>query len=290
MIKPQHIKPTTALKPVFGTYALAPNREALRKKADNSGEGKIGRWKISYCRKRALNGLKPPFDIEIEPALKARLYPIGNRCEKRAIAGIHIWDLEERRFMKAAIMQAREGFLFFDGGANVGLYSLYAAFYARQLNQTIHIHAIEPDEENRRRLIDNVCANDFSLTLWPVAISDHSGQVSLEGHPDNRGEIKLAHRENGSTVPLTTLTDIIRHIEDDHSKLTKIDLIKLDVEGQDLRALTHLFENLEPSLYPKHLIIETGTPDDVPLTTLCYNKGYVVKGRGRLNLMLSRDD
>ena len=285
MITPLHIDTNAGLTPSFGTHALPQGREALRLKAAKAGPSKFGKWRISYCRKRALRGLTPPFDVEIEAGLKARLYPIGNRCEKRAAAGVQIWDAEERRFMKAAINEAQGDFTFLDVGANVGLYSLYAAFYARQAGRKIHIHAIEPDSENARRLIDNAGANGFALTLWPVAISDQAGTLSLQSHPDNRGEIKLSDTVEGETIKVATLAQIIHQAE-----LKQINLLKLDIEGHDLRALTHLFENLDPALYPHHLIIETNTADDIPLTTLCYNKGYVVKGQGRLNLMLVRDN
>ena len=285
MITPVHIQTNAALTPPFGHHALPRGREALRLKARRYGASKLGKWAISYTRKRAIDGLTPPFDVEIEPDLKARLYPAGNRCEKRALAGVQIWDAKERAFMKAAINAAQDDFTFLDVGANVGLYSLYAAFYARTAGTNIHIHAVEPDSENGRRLIDNAGANGFALTLWPAAISDTAGELSLQPHPDNRGEIKLSDTIDGATIKVTTLAQIINQ-----SALKRIDLLKLDIEGHDLRALTHLFENIDPSLYPHHLIIETAAPDDIPLTTLCYNQGYVVKGRGRLNLMLMRDN
>jgi len=285
MITPIHIDSNAEITPAFGTHALPQGREILRLKAAQSGPSKFGKWRISYYRKRALRGLTPPFDVEIEADLKARLYPHGNRCEKRAVAGVQIWDAQERAYMKAAINAAQSDFTFLDVGANVGLYSLYAAFYAQGAGRKIHIHAIEPDRENARRLMNNAGANRFALTLWPAAISDTVGEVSLQPHPDNRGEIKLSSTVNGEAIKVTTLAQIINQ-----SALEHIDLLKLDIEGHDLRALTHLFENLDPSLYPHHLIIETAAPDDIPLTTLCYNMGYVVKGRSRLNLMLMRDN
>ncbi len=287
MTTPQHIIPF-ALTPLFGHHALAPKRERIRQKARRFRGHKLGRWGISFYRKRALNGLIPPFDVEIEPGLKARLYPQGNRCEKRAIAGIQIWDAEERAFLKDAITSAKAPFTFLDIGANIGLYSLYAAFYAVEAGKDIHIHAVEPDRENARRLCDNIAANGYHITLWPAAVSDQSGQMHLTLHDNNRGEIKLSIAgdtpESGEAVSITTLADIITQ-----SALTQIDLLKLDIEGHDLRALAHLFENCDDALYPKKLILETGTPDDLALMTLCYNQGYVVKGRGRLNIMLERD-
>jgi len=279
-----HITTHKAVTPPFGTYTLPPKREKLRRFARHFKVGKLGQWCISFFRKLALRGLTPPFDVEIEPSLKARLYPTGNRCEKRAIAGVQIWDLDERRFMQSAIEAGSAPFIFLDIGANVGLYALYAEHYAAQAGRDIHTHAVEPDLENQRRLTDNVAANGFDITLWPAAISDKAGRLSLTPHDDNRGEIKLSNAADERAVTVTTLAAIIAQ-----SKLTHIDLLKLDIEGHDLRALRHLFENCEQALYPKRLIIETGTPDDLALMTLCYNQGYVVKGRGRLNMMLERD-
>jgi len=287
MTTPRHITPY-ALTPPFGHHALAPRRERLRQKAARFRSGKLGRWGISFYRKRTLRGLTAPFDVEIETGLKARLYPQGNRCEKRAIAGVQIWDKEERDFLKDAIIATKGPFTFLDIGANIGLYSLYAAFYADQAGKDINIHAVEPDPENARRLCDNIAANGYQLTLWPAAISNQTTQMSLTPHDNNRGEIKLSNAdsvtEGRDVVSVTTLAKII-----EQSALMRIDLLKLDIEGHDLRALTHLFENCDDALYPKKLILETGTPDDLALMTLCYNRGYVVKGRGRLNIMLERD-
>jgi len=287
MTTPQHITPY-ALTPPFGHHALTPKRERLRQKAQKFNGHKLGCWGISFYRKRALKGLTPPFDVAIEPSLNARLYPQGNRCEKRAIAGIQIWDAEERAFLKDAIISAKAPFTFLDIGANIGLYSLYAAFYAAKAGKDINIHAVEPDRENARRLCDNIAANGYHITLWPAAVSDQSGLMHLTPHDDNRGEIKLSNTEgmakDSEAVSVTTLADIIAQ-----STLMQIDLLKLDIEGHDLRALTQLFENCNDALYPKKLILETGTPDDLALMTLCYNRGYVVKGRGRLNIMLERD-
>lgn len=291
-----HILQTRALAPPFGRYRLPPKRESVRRLARHFKAGKPGEWIISLLRKYALRGLTPPFDIEIDAGLKARLYPGGNRCEKRASAGVQIWDPDERQFLQTAISTAKGPFIFLDVGANIGLYSLYAAHYAAIATRDIQIHAVEPDRENQRRLIDNAAANGFHITLWPAAISDQGGELYLKPHENNRGEIKLSNTpsskgENedaggaGETVTVTTLGALI-----EQSGLTRIDLLKLDIEGHDLRALRCLFENCDHTLYPKRLILETGTADDLALMTLCYNQGYVVKGRGRLNIMLERDN
>ena len=80
----------------FGHYALPAKREALRKRADKFASTRIGRLGISLYRKQAFKGLSDPFDVQVMLGVNARLYPRSNRCEKRAFAGVQIWDAEER--------------------------------------------------------------------------------------------------------------------------------------------------------------------------------------------------
>jgi len=81
----------------------------------------MGRWGISYRRKRAIRGLTEPFDIEVADGVKARLYPSTNRCEKRALCGVQIWDAAERGALRDAIdPPSNEPFIFLDVGANSG--------------------------------------------------------------------------------------------------------------------------------------------------------------------------
>ena len=108
------------IDPAFGTYALPPAHENWRQKACGFPQTKWGRAKISFCRKRALAGLSEPFDIDIAPHVKARLYPSENRCEKRAFAGVQTWDAAERGVLERAVKNgAQTPFVFLDVGANV---------------------------------------------------------------------------------------------------------------------------------------------------------------------------
>jgi len=112
------------IDPPFGTYALPPNREARRFGAHRLGDDRLGRWTISLRRKQAIRGLSEPFDITVAPGVKARLYPSTNRCEKRALCGVQIWDRPEREALRKAISNpTSQDFIFLDVGANVGLYS-----------------------------------------------------------------------------------------------------------------------------------------------------------------------
>ncbi|WP_051279962.1 FkbM family methyltransferase [Hellea balneolensis] len=276
---------TYHITPPFGTYALPPAREAWRKKADGYGDTRIGRALISRARKKALAGETGPFDIQIEDGISARLYPSGNRCEKRAFAGVQVWDLNERLALKSEIENHSDvPFVFLDVGANVGLYSLYVNAYAAQANRAAQIIAIEPGVQTCARLEANIAVNDANIQIIRAAVSDAPGTGYLGGGDVNRGEAKLsAQSDTTETVVVDTLPRIARTLG-----LTRLDAMKVDIEGHDLKALTTFFEDASSKLHPKLLILETGRAANSPLIELCEANDYVVTERTKMNTILKK--
>ena len=273
------------IDPPFGTYVLPPDREAWRKKADGYKDSKIGRALISRARKKALAGEDGPFDVQIANGVKARLYPKGNRCEKRAFAGVQVWDLAERTALEKAIQtEAGRPFVFLDVGANVGLYSIYAHAYAQAAGREIRIIAFEPGMETCARLEANLAASKAKVEIIRAAISDAPGTGYLSGNDRNRGEAKLDSRSAESEeVVVDTLPRVARTLG-----LTYIDAMKVDIEGHDEKALTTFFEDAPKGLYPELLIVETGILPNSPLIELCKNKGYVAAKRTALNTIFKK--
>lgn len=273
------------LTPPFGTYALPPDREAWRQKAFAFKDTRIGRALISRARKKALAGEAGPFDVEVEDGVYARLYPSENRCEKRAFAGVQVWDLPERMALKSAIENAVETpFVFLDVGANVGLYSLYVNAYARQADKAAQIIAIEPGVETCARLEANIAASEAHVQIIRAAVSDAPGTGHLGGGDINRGEAKLsAQSRETETVVIDTLPRIARTLG-----ITRIDAMKVDIEGHDLKALTTFFEDASAKLHPALLILETGREPNSPLIELCEANDYVVAERTKLNTILKK--
>lgn len=275
------------LDPPFGIYALPPARETWRTRADAYSDTRWGRMMISRCRKKALSSGTEPFDVEVIPGLNARLYPSGNRCEKRAFAGVQVWDALERQALKSAIERnAEPEFVFLDVGANVGLYSLFVNAYANAANVNTRIIAIEPGLETCARLEANIKSNHAPVEIVRAAISDVPGTGILGGGETNRGEAKLqgAGRnmdQDGETVIIDTLARICRT----HG-LTHINAMKLDIEGHDLKALTGFFEDAPARLHPALLILETGRDETSPLIELCAAHDYIVTERPGINSIL----
>lgn len=272
--------------PAFGTYALPPAKEKWRQKASDFPHTKWGRAKISFCRKRAISGLSEPFDIEIAPDVKARLYPSENRCEKRAFAGVQTWDAIERNALETALNKSdHETFVFLDVGANVGLYSLFVNAYALAAGRLAIIIAIEPGLETCRRLETNIAASDAPVHIIRAAISDQPGTGFLGGGNDNRGEAQLVSGGHDvEPVVIDTLARICRT-----QGLTRIDAMKLDIEGHDLKALSGFFDDAPERLHPSLLILETGKAEFSPLIELCQRQGYMVSERSGLNTILEKE-
>jgi len=272
----------------FGHYALPAKREALRKRADKFASTRIGRLGISLYRKQAFKGLSDPFDVQVMLGVNARLYPRSNRCEKRAFAGVQIWDAEERAALAAALDASTIApFIFLDVGANVGLYSLILAAHAKTTGKDIRIVAFEPDPANRARLAFNIKASEANIQVLPFAISDEDGEGFMGGGDINRGEIRLqdnvddSYEENEQPVQIKTLYGVC-----EEQGLSRIDAMKVDIEGHDERALTAFFERAPKALWPCLLILETGRDATTSLLELCTGHGYTITKRTGINSIL----
>ena len=276
---------TVEISPSFGTYALPPAREAWRKKAQSYKNTRVGRALISRARKKALAGEDGPFDVQVDEGVLARLYPAGNRCEKRAFAGVQIWDAPEREALGSAIQtDTATPFIFLDVGANVGLYSLYVNAYAKQADRAVQIIAIEPGVETCARLEANIAANQANIQIIRAAVSDAPGTGHLGGGEINRGEAKLSPQSDQTeTVVVDTIPRIARTLG-----ITRIDAMKVDIEGHDLKALTTFFEDAPKKLHPNLLILETGREAVSPLIELCEANDYVVTERTKINTILKK--
>jgi len=269
--------------PPFGAYALPEKREALRLRAGKYSGTKLGRWGISYARKRALKDLPDPFDVTVMDGVNARLWPRTSRCEKRAFAGVQVWDALERAALRQALETSNsEPFVFLDVGANVGLYSLILAARAKALAKPARFVAIEPDPTNRARLEFNIGASGADITVLPYAVSDQEQDGFMGGGKTNRGEVRLMD-DGKHAVQIKTLHGICKA-----ESIACIDAMKVDIEGHDLRALTAFFKDAPKTLWPRLLILETGRDTTTPLLELCMKCGYTITQRAGINSVLTR--
>jgi FkbM family methyltransferase len=124
------------------------------------------------------------------------------------------------------------GHVFFDVGANFGYYSLVLA---SRLNKQCVIHAFEPNPPTLARLRHHVAINGLqdAVHVHNLALSDQVGSAALATKEGNSGGAHVVDSDATSTlVQLTTLDAFC-----DEQRLTRLDAVKIDVEGFEERVL-----------------------------------------------------
>jgi len=134
-----------------------------------------------------------------------------------------------------------KGGTFFDVGANIGNHSLFFA----SVCEAETVFAYEAVKEIHDVLWNNAWNNDRSISVWWSAVGDIEKMVSMEPSkiPAHQGGAGMAKVVEGNDTPMTTIDQEVSI----HGKYgsTKITLIKIDVEGYELKVL----EGAKQTLY-----------------------------------------
>jgi FkbM family methyltransferase len=211
-----------------------------------------------------------PIDVTILGQQRMRLHPQGNSCEKRMLIIPHLFDRYELRLLSRFL---HPGCTFIDVGANVGVYSIFAALRG---GPEARIIAVEPHPLALERLRCNILLNNLTnVAIEPVALGDRSGLVTLKTSTTNIGKTSMVFDRTTANdhvieVQCETLADLCRR-----HQLTKIDAIKLDVEGAEDLILFPFFSTAAPELWPRFLLIEnSGNQWQRDCRSMLIAKGY----------------
>jgi FkbM family methyltransferase len=131
----------------------------------------------------------------------------------------------------------KEGMVVLDIGANIGYYSLVSAQLAGESGK---VFAFEPEPNNYTLLTKNIEANGFR-NIVPVqkAVSNKTGKGVLSLSKETDLHSMHESNENGAIeVETTTVDDYIKNIN------CRIDLVKIDVEGWEMRVLEGMMETI----------------------------------------------
>lgn len=262
----------------FGTYAPAGIPSlfiGLSRRMSN-------KWfseKLAFMLRRPLilyNGRKP-LDVKTF-GLELRLYGFDNVAEKRLLYTPQYFDPREREMLRLSLT---DNYVFVDIGSNAGGYALYVA---AETSPGARIVAIDPQLEMMERLRFNVEHNGLgNITLLPVALGSHEGEIDLYVNRSNRGQSSTARRPSKRAapvrVPVTTLLAVI-----DRLALNHIDALKIDAEGAEDTILVPFFENAPHSLWPRLVIVENAAGGwKTDLFGVLESKGYEAAESTRLN-------
>ena len=139
------------------------------------------------------------------------------------------WDIRHAKKL------VRPGDVLFDVGANFGH---YAVTLADAVNRACVVHAFEPFPANAARLRTNIRLNGMEdiIHVHPIGLSDTVGVGKMMTRADNSGAATLAVTDGAAVaaegIVLTTMDEFCKQ-----EGMTKVDFIKVDVEGFEERLL-----------------------------------------------------
>jgi len=157
---------------------------------------------------------------------------------------------------ETAIVQAvlAPGATFVDVGANWGYFTLLAASRVGPRGSVV---ALEPDPRMCNALRANVALNRLTnVTMLEVAATERGGSVRLLGFDPSAGNYGVSRvtsesveRPGTFTVAAKALDDVLVGLG-----LTRVSLLKMDIEGGEIRALAGLRRSLETGVVERLLL------------------------------------
>ncbi|MDR2781541.1 MAG: FkbM family methyltransferase [Holosporaceae bacterium] len=179
--------------------------------------------------------LKEPTVINWKHGFNMRIYP-GNEVYR----SIFVRGIYDPNLMVVIRSLLKEGSVFLDVGASMGYISLLAS---RVVGNSGSVFSLEPSSRDFERLKDNVALNDLGGVIFPrrLALSDKNGTAQLLVATEERSALNTLGSEisckgvdniGKESVETSTLDSFV-----ESEKITRVDLIKLDIEGCEVKAL-----------------------------------------------------
>lgn len=238
-------------------------------------------------RKMILKAVKRRIDYPIITDFRGVpfILNLDNTTESKALFGRH--NLEELGFLKEKTSRTRA--VFVDLGANSGFYTQNFLAYGGFRKAL----AIEPNPAMCGRIKDNYDllqriypSKDRQLIVECCAAGEFNGEVELDlSH--GLGAANISDYKGGKTI--TVRMEPLLNILEKHG-IDKVDVMKVDIEGHEDRALIPFFTKANADLFPGSIIIEHTSCDSWKgdLFSVMKDSGYVSVGKTRGNMLLTR--
>jgi len=263
----------------FGAFAPNAAQAAIIRLAQRS---RLKRGAFRPMLSRLVNLLRAgPVDVQYQGA-SFRFYHQASATERGALFNPD-YNIEELDFLRA---HTPAGGVFVDVGANVGT---YAMVLARHVGANGKVITIEPHPVTHARLAFNRAASNFTqVRLVAAAAGASDGELMIETDGDNLGASHIVTGEpagNAVRVPSLRLQRIL-----DEAGASRVDALKIDVEGYEDRVLTGFFREAPPSLWPRAVVIEHLSRNEWLADCIAdmLARGYAEAGKTRSNTLLVR--
>jgi FkbM family methyltransferase len=275
----------------FGAFAPSRVRQRLLRFAQNAPHNFVGKQLARWARELYLWRAPLPADIAVG-AIRLRCYLRDNTSERKFVFTPWRFDPLERSILAATL--PRDG-VFVDIGANVGIYTLSAAL---QLGSAGRIVALEPYAPAFERLTFNITATRALQAEWPridalpVGVSDRDGLAELRVDAGNLGGGSIAAQarfsrqgsNEAAAIRCRLLADVLAE-----AGLTRIDVLKIDIEGAEDRALMPFLAAASEALLPRRIVLENSDHLwKADLRAALAARGFQPQLRTRLNTVYAR--
>ena len=147
----------------------------------------------------------------------------------------YLVNAHERPIVNLVCQWCKPGMQVLDVGAHVGYFTL---LFAVLVGPKGRVYAVEPKPENLVKLRAMLAANSVAnVTVFPVAATDRKGEVEFiterTGQMGHISDGRAPHEdESVIAVEAVRLDDLTRA-----NDISRIDLIKIDIEGTEPEAL-----------------------------------------------------
>lgn len=154
-------------------------------------------------------------------------YPLNSAIGRALFTGG--FETVEVEFMRQSL---KPGNIFFDVGANGGIFTIIAA---KKVGSNGHVYAFEPGQRELELLKHNIAINNLTnVTVIETAITNKKGvtkfAISRDGAMNSLAQTDHPKQqiESWQTVEITTLDNVLEELN-----ISKVDFLKIDVEGAE---------------------------------------------------------
>jgi FkbM family methyltransferase len=245
----------------YGTFALTGYRKWLLSLAQGLNRSWLNKRIGLVLRKMVLQNRLQIVDEEVL-GIKSRFYPLQNLGDRYLLFLPNFYEHREFEFL-SHILKPQDVFL--DIGANVGIYSLWAAKFIVAPRQIL---ALEPNPITYSRLQYNISFNNCQEKIVPIhaGVADQETTFELFVDPTNLGGATITEQPP-SYHPVSIHCRPLFSILQEH-KIERVDVMKIDIEGAEALALNAFYKEAPRSLYPRIVLIES--PQNIDFEGLGY--------------------
>lgn len=196
-----------------------------------------------YVRRLSARGVSPGSATyeSLVRGLRMYLYsPWRYPCWTCKDLELGIYDSYET---EVVVKYLKPGATVLDVGAHIGYYTL---LYAESVGPEGRVVAVEPDAHNFTVLAHNVNINKFAgrVVLLHAALSDRDGHVDVYHHPMNTGDCRPWVPDPGPDPLWLKATSACKRLDGLLSPDSRFDVIKIDVQGGEIKVLRGMRELL----------------------------------------------